>query len=191
MKCYKCPYIQEQFDYRIQKLNGDPICGEIEYDEAEYDHVDYCYCEKMGGKICIVGRCPEAEVMTKEEWDEYRSEHGMSPIDDDQSIEEVIAEVEIDPVPIPTKKQKKRNRNKKYQNKLKNMFIRGHWFNPAYPVNKEGSYDPENPVRYKRDYSPRRAKFLRKLSNKKVRKTKGVSNRGNYRKIFDYFWEMW
>ena len=187
MKCYKCPCIKEQFDDRIQRLDGDGICGLIEWDEVEYDHVDYCYCEKIGCKL-YCGRCDDAEAITKEEWDKYREEHGLPPIEESSPIE---AEQSIDPVPEPTKKQKKRARDKRYKNHLRKIFQRSSFFNGAYPVDKEGRYDPDNPVRYKREYNPPRAKWIKRHCNKRVRRGKDVPNKNGYRKFSEYWWELW
>lgn len=42
-----------------------------------------------------------------------------------------------------------------------------------------------------RCYMSNRRKYARKQSNKKVRKyNKGISNGGNYRKIYDFWWEV-
>lgn len=188
MKCYKCPFLKDDFDFRIARLNGTDICGEIEWDEVEYDHVDYCYCEKMGAKLCITGRCSEAEMITKKEWDEYREQHHMSPIVDSDTEEENKA---IDPVPKPTKKQKKRARDRRYKNHLRKIFRRSSFFSGAYPVDKEGRYDPENPVRYKREYNPPRAKWIKRHCNKRVRKGKDVPQNNGYRKFSEYMWELW
>ena len=43
-------------------------------------------------------------------------------------------------------------------------------------------------------YSPRRhtgyAKYLRKISNRKVRRNKDHYNNGLYRRLYDYWWEL-
>lgn len=186
MKCYKCPCIKDQFDERIQKLDGIDISGNIVWDEVECDHVDYCYCEKIGGKL-YYGRCDEAERITEEEWDKYRENHGLPPIPKDNPEEEKS----VDPVPEPTKKQKKRARDRRYNNHLKKLFQRSSFFSGAYPVNEEGEYDPENPVRFKREYNPPRAKWIKKDCNRRIRRRKDVSKRGGYRKESEYSWRLW
>lgn len=187
MKCYKCPCIKEDFDFRIARLNGTDICGEIEWDEVEYDHVDYCYCDKMGAKLYQTGRCTDGEMITKEEWDEYRAEHNMPSIED----EDLIEEKESDPVPEPTKKQKKRYRDIKHKKKIRNLYRKNWWFNVSYPVNKFGEFDEDNVAYYKRVYNPPRAKSIRKHCNKRVRKGKDVPQHGGYRKFSEYRWELW
>ena len=190
MKCYKCPMIKDEFDMRIQRL--DNFCGLIEYDEAEYNHVDYCYCEKMGGKLNIVGRCSDAERMTEEEWKQYREEYGLPSIEDEYIDLEDYKTNTCD-LPQQTKIQRKRNRDKKYKEHLKRISDYGNYPPPSYPVDENGDYCKDNPVRYKRfTYKPGKKKYLRKLSNNKVRKAKDLSSKGSgYRRLFDYWWSLW
>lgn len=45
---------------------------------------------------------------------------------------------------------------------------------------------------YKRYYRGKRSKYLKRLSNKAVRKYKGViSGKGGYKRLFDYWWELY
>lgn len=194
MKCYKCPMIKEQFDNRIKKLDGSSICGLIYYDEAEYDHIDYCYCDKMGADL-YMGRCTDAERLTEEEWDKYREEHDLAPIlhrglYDDEEQEIVLKGEEIDPVPEPTKKQKKRLRDERYKERLKRLSEYS-GFSGAYPVGEDGYYDNENPIRYKRIYNPPRAKWLKRDCNKRIRRHKDVVKRSGYKKQSEYSWRLW
>lgn len=185
MTCINCPYIREEFDERIKRL--DEVCGHIEYDEADYDHADYCYCDKVNGKPTIMGRCSDAERITKEEWDIYREEHGLPPIEVSEESQD-----EIDNIPQETKMQKKRRRREEYNQHLKKLSERPHrTFLGAYPADKNKKYDEENPVRYIRCYNPRRARWIKKYCNRKVRRTKGVASRKGYRKVSDYDWLLW
>lgn len=44
----------------------------------------------------------------------------------------------------------------------------------------------------KRCYAPKLKKYLRKISNRKVRKyTKGIKNGSTYKKVFDLWWELY
>lgn len=54
-----------------------------------------------------------------------------------------------------------------------------------------GVYYDEELDRYFKYDLPRFAKYLRKVSNKKVRKAGNLGQRGNYRKLFDYKWELY
>ena len=45
---------------------------------------------------------------------------------------------------------------------------------------------------YKRYYRGKRSKYLKRLSNKAVRRYKGdISGKGGYKKLFDYWWELY
>ena len=48
----------------------------------------------------------------------------------------------------------------------------------------------EEKRRWIRFYKSKRAKYLRNLSNRKVRRTKDIPNGGSYRRTFDYWWEL-
>ena len=56
-----------------------------------------------------------------------------------------------------------------------------------------GAYYDEDKKRYIR-YSPCRnsgyAKYLRKVANRKVRRSKDCLKHGSYRKVYDYWWEL-
>ena len=54
-----------------------------------------------------------------------------------------------------------------------------------------GVYFDENKGRYIRVYSPRSAKFFRKQSNKRVRKSNFSMRVGEYLKQYDYWWQIW
>ena len=41
-----------------------------------------------------------------------------------------------------------------------------------------------------RFYKSKRGKYLRKLSNRKVRRTKYIPNGSSYKRNFDYWWEL-
>lgn len=53
-----------------------------------------------------------------------------------------------------------------------------------------GAYYDEDKKRYIRWYSPRIGKFYRKISNKRVRKTKYLPNGNSYKKNYDYEWNI-
>ena len=184
MKCYKCPMIKEEFDWRIRVSEK---LGLTEYDVAEFNNVDCCNCEKMGGKLSIVGRCSDAEYLTKEEWDQYREEHDLPPI---ENYSEECKEKENN-VPKETKIQRKRNRDKEYKKKLVRLWKDSGSFCGAYPVDEKGKFDDENPVRYKRLYTTKRAKWIKQYCNKKVRRGKNIPSKGGYRKYSGFAWMLW
>ena len=52
-------------------------------------------------------------------------------------------------------------------------------------------YDEEK-NRYIRVYQPRRAKFVKHKCNRQVRRYKGpITSKGGYRKVAEYWWEIW
>ena len=98
-------------------------------------------------------------------------------------------------VPSTTKKQLKRQRERKYKRKLRRIAFGHHrCMPPAFPIGLNRKYAEEGEdgfVRYKRSYSPRRGKWLKKFANKVVRRNKDVPSRGCYKKCFDYQWTIW
>jgi hypothetical protein len=63
--------------------------------------------------------------------------------------------------------------------KLNRLHDEGSW----WTVWDKGTYKV-------RCYISPRAKHYKKYSNKKVRKTQNIGNHGNYRKIYDFWWEV-
>ena len=53
-----------------------------------------------------------------------------------------------------------------------------------------GSFYIEEEDRYVRRYRSRRSAFLRKVGNRRVRRSKMTMRYGDYRKIYDYKWEL-
>ena len=192
MKCYNCPMIKEEFDQRILRLDCSEYCGFIYWEDVESDHVDYCYCDKTGGKLCLTGRCNEAEQITEEEWDVYREEHGL------KSTEETLGAIDDplnDPIndPLkPTKKQKKRVRDKKYKEKQRRLYASKYkhkWFPRMWPVFGK---DRETILYYNELGKLRYKQFLKKQSNRKIRRTDEVPKKGSkWKKLFDLDWELW
>ena len=55
-----------------------------------------------------------------------------------------------------------------------------------------GVYFDEEKGRYIRCWQPRRAKYVKNKCNRAVRRYKGPLNtKGAYRKISEYWWEIW
>ena len=55
-----------------------------------------------------------------------------------------------------------------------------------------GVYFDEEKGRYIRYWQPRRAKFVKRKCNRAVRRYKGELNtKGAYRKVSEYWWEIW
>ncbi len=201
-ECFYCPIIQEELWNRInawEKFNGSlPDAQDIE-DKI----ISSCYCDKTEYKIWYI-TCEENtsyQRLTEEEWVDYCNIHHIEYVnpyiwnesDNVKEIEEKIWDYK----PEITKKQKKRIRDKKYRRKLRKLWEnnKSYYPSPSYPVDKFGEYIDENEegfIRYQRQYSPRRAKYLRKVSNKKVRKGKNFSTKGSgYKRVYDLWYELW
>lgn len=69
-----------------------------------------------------------------------------------------------------------------------------------YEINRRRFYLPSGVLKKEKDdeeyyirfYRGKRSKYLKKLSNKKVRKYDGeISGKGGYKKLFDYWWELY
>ncbi len=76
-----------------------------------------------------------------------------------------------------------RNRRKKLiktYEETKNNYCSGVWFNE----------DKNYYVKYTASNTPGYAKMLRRISNKKVRKSTDIGNYGIYRKSYDYKWTL-
>ena len=86
-------------------------------------------------------------------------------------------------------------RDLKYKQKLKRLYVytKNSYTSPCYPVNKNGYYDSDNPVYYKRFYLSRCiTSYYKRQANKAVRRYKGdISNGCNYKKIFEYAWYIY
>lgn len=99
------------------------------------------------------------------------------------------------------KKHKHKPNRHKLNSKHKNKTIKNSKRNDYYPVywkasgviDKYGDYDETNSKgHYKRYYRGSRSKFLKKLSNKKIRNYRGyVENKGNkHKRLYDFWWEL-
>lgn len=69
--------------------------------------------------------------------------------------------------------------------KLKRLYKKTQYSSRA------GAYYDEDKKRYMRWYTPRIGKYYRRISNKRVRRTKYLVNGNTYKKYFDYWWELY
>ena len=76
--------------------------------------------------------------------------------------------------------QERKKRLLKTYQKTKHSYGSGVWFN-----DRKGFY-----VRYSASRTPGYTKYLRRLSNRKVRRNKDFYNYGSYRKLYDYWWTL-
>lgn len=163
MKCRDCPYIKEDFYRRTQG-----ITDEYALDEFERS----CWCEKTGGKIWRYGQCEDT----------------------------------YDSIPPQINRSKQRKRNKrerdlKHKQQLKFLAKYVDYYPAPVIYTKEiwingyGFIDNPKPYYkklYRDNHKGGRYKYYKKYSNRQVRRYKGeLHGKGNqYRKIFDYWWEV-
>lgn len=76
--------------------------------------------------------------------------------------------------------QNRKKRLLKTYRETKNAYGSGVWFNE-----RKGRY-----VKYTASNTPGYTKFLRRLSNRKVRRAKDIGNYGAYKKQYDYWWTL-
>lgn len=130
----------------------------------------YVWCDKVGGKVYRFGYCGDF-------------------YEDDKKI-------------IPKNRSNKKRRDKreryiKHQEHLKKLAEDTSGYpTPAYRVDKVwirkyGYVEIAKPY-YKRLYRGQRSKYIKKLSNRKIRRYKGdLSNGFMCHKLYDFWWEMY
>ena len=170
LNCKECPYIDEN-DKNIRPI----VEG---------------WCDKVGGKIWHYGQCSDVH------FDDYSS-----------TVSNKINKNNINFI----KTNKTYVRNQKYKNRIKyNCKNYGRFYDAFYPCDKDGWYvpikhekwiSPESYERYserefayfKRCYrKSNRAKWAKHFCNKKVRRYKGkISNGGSYKRIAEFWWQVY
>jgi len=78
-----------------------------------------------------------------------------------------------------------------HRRKMEEKHRLKHLYHQTQSFYETGVYYDEDKKRYIRWYAPRRAKYYRRISNKKVRHTKYLVNGNTYKKYFDYWWELY
>lgn len=175
MECRNCPYSKEDFDRRMAWYNkiieerGIPndIYGYETYEDAVKDAEQFLWCDKVGGKVYCFGHCTDAYS------DMPKHENRLNK-----------------------KRRNKRERDLKYKNHLKYLAKNDSRKRPMPAVytdkvftKKQGWVKNSKPY-YKRKYRGRRSKYLKRLSNKKIRKYKGELHNGYHcHKVFDFWHE--
>lgn len=77
---------------------------------------------------------------------------------------------------------KERNRRlKKLYNETKNTYRAGAYYNE----------DKKRYIKYRPSNTPGHAKYLRKMSNRRVRRNVAIPKGSTYKKLFDYWWELY
>ena len=139
--------------------------------ESNPDDIErFTWCDKVGGKIYQFGYCGEHNTMIPKDVKHNRSNKAKS---------------------------NKYNRDKKYKNKLKRLH-EDVWHYPPPVVYmdkvciKKHKYFKNPKPYYKRVYRSKRSKYLKRQSNKKIRKYKGELHNGyqHIHKLYDFWWEL-
>lgn len=151
-----------------ENLENDSICDSCPYCE---DSLSGQWCEKVGGPTLWYGFCDEAiGSVTSTNIDEN------------------------DIIVNDNKRAERRRRNEVYKKHLERLSKDGRCYpSPAWPrdeYNRNIWNSEEAPVWYKRGYRGQLSKYLKKLSNKKVRKYDGDIRNNKYRRIFDFWWSL-
>lgn len=164
MFCKDCPYIIEEFERRIKHAQIS--------EEAEV----YCWCEKLGGKVCWYGNCEDGKLLFMENQTSKK---------------------------IKSNKRKLTNKKERYEigkYKLQQMskLYHGAYLKEEKLKKINGKYENVhlNKPYYKRFYRSKKSRYsyysyLKKYSNKKIRQYKGEISNGNYcKKIYDFWWNV-
>lgn len=141
----------------------------LEPKDAPDEFEQFLWCDKVGGKVYWAGRCNDA--------------HSDIPKQINRSKQ---------------KRKSKRERDQKYKNHLKFLTE----YPSGYPspavcmdeifIRGRGYVKNLKPY-YKRYYRGQRSKYLKRVSNKTVRRYKGdIPKKGNWcHKLYDFWWEMY
>lgn len=174
MECKNCPYGKEDFDRRMAWYNkiveerGIPndIYGYETYEDAVNDAEQFLWCDKVGGKVYCFGHCTDA--------------YSDVPKHENRTKK---------------KRRNKRERDLKYKNHLKYLAENTSGYpSAAYYVDEvwiRGYGYVKNPKPYyKRLYRGKRSKYLKRQSNKKIRRYKGELHNGwHCHRLYDFWWE--
>lgn len=170
-ECRDCPYGKEDFERRMAWYNqtiekhGVPndIYHNLEPEDAPDEFEQFVWCDKVGGKVCCFGYCTDIFPLTRPDKNEPKEE-------------------------FPCKnKQKSRQRRKAEQIHKRHLKYLAEALSgypaPAYCVDERY---------YKRLYRSQSSKYIKRRSNKKVRRYKGDLSSGRmFHKVFDFWWELY
>ena len=129
----------------------------------EDEAIQDCWCDKLGCKISWIVPCEENKMENDIEYNEI------------EYIKPRMTRYE---------------RNYRHKKKLKYFYdyIQPQW-SPSGVWKKHYGTPSEYLCRF---YRGKRSKFLKRQSNKKIRRHQSyISNGGSYKKIFNYWWELW
>lgn len=178
LQCRNCPYGKEDFERRMYwynktvKESGVPndIYHYLQPEDAADQFEQFLWCDKVGGKVYCFGHCEDA----------YETE-------DSDVIENNFSS--------KLKRRNKRERDKKHRDHLRYLseIARDHPSPAIYKdeiyVRKLGYIDNPKPY-YRRLYRGKRSGYLKKQSNRKIRRYKGELHKGwQCHKLYDFWWE--
>lgn len=161
MSCKQCPYIKAEYFHKVDQA----------FDGFEYDIEQSCWCDKVGGKLS---------------WNVYCS--------DSYGIDHPVVHH------MKMKKRSKRERDEKYKKQLRFLSNNGSrypygaiWVDRKW-IKGKGYIFLKSPY-YKRIYRSNHSGNSKKMkvrSNRCIRRYKDeISKGGSYKKIFDYWWELY
>lgn len=161
MFCKDCPCINEEFERRME-FTQEPENAEM-----------YCWCEKLGGKVCWYGTCEDGKLLFME----------------NQTAKK-----------IKSNKRKLTNKKERYEIGKYKLQQMSKLYHGAYFIEKEfkkvnGKYEDVSLKKpyYKRFYRSKQTRYsyFKKYSNKIIRQYKGEIPNGNYcKRIYDYWWNV-
>lgn len=178
MCCRNCPYGREDFEKRMSNYNriveerGIPndIYGNLQPEDAVNEFEQFLWCDKVGGKVYCFGHCTDFYEFQNAENKKEKSKQ---------------------------KRRNKRERNQKHKEHLKYLAenVSGYPSPVLYTDEvwiKGYGYTKNPKPYYKRVYRNHgTSKFLKRQSNKKIRRyKKGLHNGWQCHKLFDFWWEL-
>lgn len=177
MSCKDCPYGEDDFERRMYNYNkiieehGIPndIYHNLKPEDAVDEFEQFVWCDKVGGEVQCFGHCS-----------------------DFYELEEIARKNHSN-----KKRRNKRERYIKHKTHLKRLAEEPSGYpTPAYLVDKvwvkKYGYVKILKPYYKRIYRGQRSKYLKRISNKKIRRYRGdISNGFMCHKLYDFWWEMY
>lgn len=167
MRCRDCPYGIEDFTLRTEMYRS--VYGEYPDENRANESEQFVWCDKVGGKVYSFGHCSD--------WYEQDEENSKSH--------------------SQKRKLNKRQRFLKHRNHLRYLeSVSGHRYPLAViwedTIRIRGYELAENPKPYyKRMYRGKRSKYLKRQSNKAIRRYKGELHKGYHcHRLYDFWWEL-
>ena len=166
MRCRDCPYGIEDFTLRTEMYKS--VYGEYPNEDRANESEQFVWCDKVGGKVYSFGHCSDWYEHDEEKYKNHSKKNRIN----------------------------KRERYLKHQNHLKYLARVSCGYPQAVTYEDEvwikGVGYIKNPKPYyKRWYRGKRSSYLKRQSNKAIRRYKGELHNGyqHIHKIFDFWWE--